>query len=247
METTTPKCNYCETMCIQPHCHNCKMMKQLQGATRLPREIEDSLEEMIAKIESNENDYAVGDWKKIPTLLGDVVIYLLEKNHDFMDDEEQTLTFTFGVLSFPAMQRMNPTDTNAGGWKDSYMRKFLQNVLNLLPLVLQEHIVPVKKTTSIGQRSYEIDATEDKLWCFSEVEVFGTSRYSASGEGEQYDFFKSPVNRQRFTGYYYTWLRSPITGYSSGFCGVSSDGSAYYNLADFSYGVSFGFCIASRI
>ena len=39
------------------------------------------------------------------------------------------------------------------------------------------------------------------------------------------------------------WERSPFSGNTGYFCYVYSSGTATINTADYSYGVSFGFCV----
>ena len=87
-----------------------------------------------------------------------------------------------------------------------------------------------------------------KLFLFSEIEIFGTTTYSASGEGAQYPYFATAGNRIKHlangTGSAkWWWERSPCASNSGGFCGVNSDGDAGYGSASNSSGVCFGFCV----
>ena len=78
----------------------------------------------------------------------------------------------------------------------------------------------------------------------SEVEIFGSTSYSAAGEGTQYDYYKagnSKVKKRNGSAADW-WERSPIASNSAYFCLVSSNGNASANFASYASGVAFGFC-----
>ena len=78
----------------------------------------------------------------------------------------------------------------------------------------------------------------------SEVEIFGSTTYSAAGEGTQYDYYKagnSKVKKQNGSAADW-WERSPRASNSAGFCLVDGGGRASGNHAGLPYGVAFGFC-----
>ncbi len=133
---------------------------------------------------------------------------------------------------------MNPTATNEGGWAKSDMRRYLnEEVFSLLPDDLQSVIKP---------RS--LSETQDKLWLFSEAEVFGEQSWTEqeSDHGTQFAYFKEPANRIKCDAdgnSIWWWVRSPSTTYSALFCSVYSNVGANVNYADGSYGVCFGFLI----
>lgn len=140
---------------------------------------------------------------------------------------------------------MNAVATNDGGWRDSEMRRWLnEEFIELLPDELRTAIKP----RLISQRQDErILESEDKLWIPSEVEIFGESVYSRSDEDDtQFELFKDIKNRMKT----YAdgspaswWERSPYYNYSSTFCYVNTSGSAYYFSAYYSYGVAPAFII----
>ena len=78
----------------------------------------------------------------------------------------------------------------------------------------------------------------------SEVEIFGSTTYSAAGEGTQYDYYKAGNSKvKKWNGSATYWgERSPSTSFSAYFCTVSSSGYADVNDANRSNGVAFGFC-----
>ena len=79
----------------------------------------------------------------------------------------------------------------------------------------------------------------------SEVEIFGSTSYSAAGEGTQYDYYKAGNSKvkKRSGSAAFWWERSPSASNSTYFCLVDSNGSASYDGASFAYGVAFGFCL----
>ena len=142
--------------------------------------------------------------------------------------------------------KMNNSDTNVGGWKDSLMRtSTMVTLYNGLASDLKAAIKAVDKITSKGNQLTTKDTTSDKLFLLSEIEIFGTTTYSFSGEGSQYQFYKSGNSTIKKVGSseHRWWERSPFTSGTTAFCYVHFDGSAYRGNASYSYGVAFGFCI----
>ena len=121
----------------------------------------------------------------------------------------------------------------------------LSSILSSLPADLQKVIKNVNKPTSAGNQSANINTTSDKLFLLSEVEIFGSTTYSKSGEGSQYAYYKAGNSKvKKVNGSASSWWeRSPYGGGSSGFCFVNCDGGASYDYASSSTGVAFGFCI----
>lgn len=103
-----------------------------------------------------------------------------------------------------ANHRMNATETNSGGWRDSEMRSWLNStVLDWFPSDIKEHIVEVKKLTNNVGRTETADSvseTADRIWLFSWAEMFGPVTWNEgsnqayidsvlSAEGTQYQLF----------------------------------------------------------
>lgn len=242
-----PKCNYCDFFGEKYHCHNCKVFN---GAREhVPQEITCSLEEFVQTIENEDNldeIYEVGDYIYIETYTSErLKIVVLDHNKDVISSTSgKTAKISLGVLDNDGYFTMNSENTNSGGWGESLMRRRMERFFRIMPEPLKSHIVPVVKKTSAGSRRDEIVCTDDKLFLFSEVEILGSNTYSFAGEGEQYEYFKSEDNR-RFKRY--TWLRSPYSNGSDGFCCVSGYGNGGYYGAYDSFGVAFGFCLGSNI
>ena len=117
------------------------------------------------------------------------------------------------------------------------MRRYLnKEVIELLPDDLLAAIKPRK----FGDE-------EDRLWLFSEVEIFGEHIWGAGDEGDkQLEYFKNPINRVKFDedgDAKWWWERSPYASNSRSFCYVASVGGANFNSASGSSGVCFGFYI----
>ena len=146
------------------------------------------------------------------------------------------------------MHAMNDHATNEGGWKDSAMRKWLnEDVLHRLPKELQAMIVPRTIRQKINGEEVQM---QDKLWLPSFTEMFGAdaaAEWAPCDLGdEQFELFDSERSRVKEVperGTWWYWLRSPYASSSTLFCLVGSSGSASTNNASFARGVAFGFCL----
>ena len=126
------------------------------------------------------------------------------------------------------------------------MRKSnMATYLSQLTSAWQNAIKQVNKLSSAGSQSTTIKTTADKLFLLSEVEIFGSTSYSVSGEGTQYAYYKAGNSKvKNVSGSASNWWeRSPCANYTTGFCSVGSSGSARTSNASASRGVAFGFCV----
>ena len=120
----------------------------------------------------------------------------------------------------------------------------MATLLTKLPSALQNVIKPVNKLTSAGNQSATINTTSDKLFLLSEVEILGSIKYSKSGEGSQYAYYKAGnSNRKSVNDSPWAWWERSPRGDNNDFCQVSSQGSAEWNRATSPWGVAFGFCV----
>lgn len=204
-----------------------------------------TLKQFIKRLDSR--TLKVEDCVKIKIDDQTYTVVCIAKDHDIQKDGS-VAPYTFNIYELlENSMYINGRATNKGGWEKSNIRKKLAEFKSKLPKELADRIVPVVKRTSVGDYSTDIVETEDELFLFSEVEVFGNNEYSAFGEGKQYKFFEEW--RNRFKHYVDRdwssswWLRSPGYNYSSYFVYVYSNGYANYNGASRTYGVSFGFCL----
>lgn len=149
-------------------------------------------------------------------------------------------------------QKMNSSDTNSGGWNDTYMKKtVMQNILKSMPSNLQSYIKEVNTYANLGGGTSSTNAgrpSKDKVFLPGCTEVGFT--YQSNTESNQKTFPIFTDNNSRIKkqsngsgSAYYWWTRSP-SYYSSGyFCIVYSDGNGNGNNASDSGGVCFCFCV----
>ena len=191
------------------------------------------------------SSWVVGNSKTMTINGTSYQVDIIGKNHDtYAAGGTAPLTFQLHDC-YADTKAMNGSNTNSGGWKNSAMRTtHLPAILALMPTEVQNGIREVSKKTSVGGASSTIETVSDKLFLLSEVEIFGSTSYSAAGEGTQYDYYKagnSKVKKRNGSAAYW-WERSPYAGNSTSFCLVNSDGYAYYSYASYARGVAFGFC-----
>ena len=142
--------------------------------------------------------------------------------------------------------QMNTTSTNAGGFESSYLRNTtLPNILADLPDDMQAAMSEVNVLSGTGSGTTSgTSSSANKLFLPAEMEMFD-AKHNSIGLEEcpkgQFDYYKTHnTNADRVkktvetTSSQVWWLRSPYSGYYSGFCIVSYDGS-YYNNSAYSY------------
>ena len=189
--------------------------------------------------------WKVGDQKSMTIDGLGYVIDIIGINHDtYTAGGTAPLTFQLHDC-YSKLNKINSSETNRGGWKNSSMRtKHLPAILALMPTEVQNSIREVSKKASVGGGSSTIETVSDKLFLLSEVEIFGSTTTSAEGEGTQYDYYKagnSKVKKRNGSAAYW-WERSPSANYSMYFCMVGSDGSVNIGGPSYANGVAFGFC-----
>ena len=193
--------------------------------------------------------YSIGDTKSISIDGTNYNIQIYDFNHDDLADGSGKAKITFGLANCLSKNyRMSGNNTTSGGWSSCELRTTLQNtILNQLPTELKSLIKTVKKKTSAGNTSSNINTRSDTLFLCSEVEVFGYNSVSAAGEGTQYPIFtnnNSRIKKKGDTGSDCGWWeRSPHASISTYFCSVFAVGSAGNYGASSTHGVCFGFCI----
>ena len=206
-----------------------------------------SWEEIIAACQSGNvpDSWAVGDSKAMTINGTSYQIDIIGKNHDtYTAGGTAPLTFQMHDC-YDTEYTMNSANTNRGGWTSCPMRStHLPAILALMPSEVQAGIREVNKLTSAGSQSSTINTTADKLFLLSEIEIFGFVKYSKSGEGSQYAYYKAGNSKvKKFYGRANDWWeRSPFGSDSTSFCYVSNKGGASGDFAPLSYGVAFAFC-----
>jgi hypothetical protein len=189
--------------------------------------------------------WVVGNSKTMTINGASYQVDIIGKNHDtYASGGKAPLTFQLHDC-YGETKNMNSSNTNNGGWTSCAMRStHLPAILALMPTEVQNGIREVSKKASAGGASSTIETVSDKLFLLSEVEIFGSTSYSAAGEGTQYDYYKAGNSKvKNYNGSAnYWWERSPDASNSTLFCLVCSDGDAGGNYASFAGGVAFGFC-----
>lgn len=158
------------------------------------------------------------------------------------------ITFQMHDL-FATTYQMNSSNTNSGGWKSSAMRiSTMATMKGYLPAAWQTAIKPVNKVSGTGGGSSSgTETVSDSCFLLAEIEIFGSTTYSVSGEGTQYAYYKAGNSKVKHKGgsAIFWWERSPYSGGSYYFCSVDSGsgGNANNSNANSSRGVAFAFCI----
>lgn len=199
-----------------------------------------------------------------------VYAFILGFNHNSSVEGGNSIHFQFGktaagvdiafVNSYGSTSTgfcMNTSNTNSGGWNNSYMRKTICTAfLAALPTAWQNIIAACTKysdNTGGGSNTASyVTATSDKIWLLSEMEVQGTRSYANSAEAnyqKQYDYYRNGNSKVKYqhtatTSACNWWLRSVYASSTYSFCHVYTDGSATYSYAYFSYGFAPGFKVA---
>lgn len=199
-----------------------------------------------------------------------VYAFILGFNHNSSVEGGNSIHFQFGktaagvdiafVNSYGSTSTgfcMNTSNTNSGGWNNSYMRKTIcPAFLAALPKAWQNIIAACTKysdNTGGGSNTASyVTATSDKIWLLSEMEVQGTRSYANSAEAnyqKQYDYYRNGNSKVKYqhtatTSACNWWLRSVYASTTYSFCHVYTDGSANRNGAYFARGFAPGFKVA---
>lgn len=199
-----------------------------------------------------------------------VYAFILGFNHNSSVEGGNSIHFQFGktaagvdiafVNSYGSTSTgfcMNTSNTNSGGWNNSYMRKTIcPAFLAALPKAWQNIIAACTKysdNTGGGSNTASyVTATSDKIWLLSEMEVQGTRSYANSAEAnyqKQYDYYRNGNSKVKYQHTATTsacgwWLRSVNASGTYSFCDVYAGGSANFTGACTSIGFAPGFKVA---
>ena len=205
-------------------------------------------EQIIAACHNNEvpDTWKVADHKPMTIGGSDYLIDIIGKNHDDYSDGSGKAPLTFQLHDcYNIAKAMHSTGSNTMGWEKCSMRvEHLPTILKQMPADVQSGIREVNKISKNGGKSTLLVTTKDSLFLLSEVEVFGSSSNSLSGEGTQYDYYKAGNSTvKNFNGSAYDWWeRSPSTGSTRYYCVVKSTGSSINANSNTIRGVAFAFC-----
>ena len=237
--------------------------------------------------------WAVGDVKSIVingrvgnTNFSSLTIntFILGFNHNSSREGNNKIHFQIGKIGSTAVAlcdaqynsnqsgngyfNMNPNNSNANGWKESYMRKTLlgntgtptspptNTLLAALPSALRQVMKPVTKYTdnvgnNTGNTQGNVTSTTDYLFLLAEYEVFGSRSYANSYEQSyqvQYDYYKAgnakiAYNHTSTASAVWWWLRSPRYYNNYYFCTVHTGGGITTTNAYDSAGLRPGFAV----
>lgn len=122
---------------------------------------------------------------------------------------------------------MNRTDTNAGGYEDSYLRKKLKDgKLDRSFEEIGDMLVPFENG--------------DLLRLPTVGEMFGYDDYYEMDDAEQWELMKNRINRiadRRGIRYEWGWLQNKVKNSSAYFAYVNNHGNANNYYASSTYGV----------
>lgn len=214
----------------------------------------------VAELGKAQDYFEVGETKNIVVNGETLTLQIYGFNHDTLADGTGNKTnITFGLKNLTSTQRyMNPnTIMNDYGWNGCDLRGWLNgshtllsagsyspesnSLFSQLPIELKSKIQYVKKDTS-GGNNKTIVASSDRLFLFSEIEVFGNNNNSIMGEGQKYKIFDNASNRNK--GWWY--LRSAYATSNTSFCGLDGSGNPYwYFMYNQKMNINFGFAIGN--
>ena len=166
--------------------------------------------EVKVTIDGKTKILGVGDTK---TLDGKTV-RILGFNHDELADSVKTTAYgsstltgkagiSFEYVDFLTEARMNSSDTNSGGWKDTELREIL-NGTTYSSLITTYHIKKVKKDYIPVHNVASTEQTEDYLWLLSCGEIwdngYGTNYrgYAITIDGKQYKYYKINLETTKY-------------------------------------------------
>ena len=160
--------------------------------------------------------------------------------------------------------RMNTSNTNSGGWEDSYMRNSICGTsktstsgrfMGAIPAALRNALKSVTKYTdntgNASTSSSAVTATTDYIFLLSEYEVFGSCSIANSNEAsrqQQYAYYSAGNSKVKYrhtstSSTAYWWLRSADRYNSNSFAHVHTNGGVASGSANYSLGVAPGFCV----
>lgn len=160
----------------------------------------------------------------------------------------------YGNTGSDAAFRMNTSNTNSGGWNNSYMRNTICPAFkNALPAALKSVLKTVTKytdNTGNSTAASAVTATTDDIFLLAEYEVFGTierGNTNESSKQQQYAYYSAGnskiKNKHSATEAARWWLRSPRSSISTFFVLVGTDGTVNASNAYVSRGFAPGFCV----
>lgn len=194
-----------------------------------------------------EEVFELGAFKTIHISHSDCYISRLVGFYHDKDIDGKTIPTSWLITSSISKdERMCNIQTNTKSW--SRVHKLLDDeIFYEVDESLAHFIRPAIKLTSSakGGKFNKIERLESYLWIPSEVEFFGKANFSSSGEGKQYEYFKSGDRSCIPTPYCspFIWTRSPAIANRKSFVCINKYGYPCIDDANHEHGIAFGFCI----
>ena len=192
--------------------------------------------------------WVVGSQKIIDIGSYDYTIDIIGLYHDDYADGSGKAPITFQMHDCYAssMGYHNASPYGNRSWKECYARtNYLPSLLLSMPAEIGDAVKKVNKLTLADRTTGVIGVTADKLFLLSEVEIFGSTTYSAAGEGTQYAYYANGNGTIKYLNGTATswWERSIDYDGNQWICYVSADGSpSITNAATSGYGLAPAFC-----
>lgn len=192
----------------------------------------------------------IGDSKDITLTTGETLtVQIYGFNHDDLADGSGKAGITFGLKDLMPSKQVVDSSTAQVGWEGSSLRTWLNNdFLSTLPNDLQAVLKTMHKK-SIPPKSTTVKNSTDKLFLFSEIEVYGTVTLSNQGEGNQYPYFENAMNRSKLntSGAVSSWWTRSVynhPSYPNNILYILVGNSTPIDLnGSFAWAYNFGFCV----
>jgi hypothetical protein len=173
----------------------------------------------------------------------------------------------FQFQNLPTKHRMNPTNTNQGGYTASEMRKYLVAVGNqggnfltgLIAAGVPQSVLwaPARRVANGGYGSSGTTTINDLLWLPTEREMVGessvlansvASTYETAGNQARLEYYGDESQRRKFydnslQALHWYWLSSPNRSDGDLFCGIGHPGINGNAEANVAGGVAPAFCV----
>lgn len=172
-------------------------------------------------------------------------LYIVISSFDDYNHCGNVLQFDFANCC-TATQRMNATDSNAGGYDATEMyTTTLPALVEALPSWIKTRLIPFPVLASAGGSSPEsIEVvTGNKLALRAQIEVNGSVHHGQEAEGTQIEYYKAPTATNKTYGKGNApnlcwWTRSASKYYTTHFCAVRRGHNTDFALATFSAGLA---------
>jgi len=182
------------------------------------------------------------DYKNLRILVSGFNHY---KGYGDTENSDNHVLFTF--RNCVTTRRMNPTDTNAGGYNETELKKYLEGVFALgLKQVIGDYLYSIRRL--LNNKISWLWFTET-VFLPTEREVWGYParahpEWDGGTTGQYPIYVHTAYKGKRFNGSRQLyWCSSPHGASSSIFCGVTPNIIAGYNAASAVGGVSPAFCV----